>query len=411
MYIPRALETKLRAYLDKPEIIAIIGPRQAGKTTLMHKVYDDLKNAVFITFEEQDIKNLFDHSIKDFIEIYVKPYSFIFIDEFQYSKNGGKHLKLIFDTLPKHKIIISGSSSIDLTVNAIKYLVGRIFVFNLFPFSFFEFLNSQDTNLANLLQKKLYNSELPSPEFSEIIIPYFNNYLIYGGYPRLATCTNNEERQIVLKNIYNTYLLRDVKELIDITDDYKLQKLIEVLALQAGNLLSYSNICSMLNISYDLLNKYLHFLEKTFIIKLIRPYFTNKQSEIVKNPKLYFIDNGLRNCIINSFNTIELRTDKGIITENFHFGELLKEEVFPKYWRTKTGAEVDFIIEQSDEITAMEIKSNITRPIVGKSLYSFINKYQPSRTFIFTNNYVNTEKNINFLPHWMNNVVLKTDFE
>lgn len=97
-----------------------------------------------------------------------------------------------------------------------------------------------------------------------------------------------------------------------------------------------------------------------------------------------------------------MRIDKGIITENFHFSELLKQEIFPKYWRTKTGAEVDFIVEQSGEITAIEIKSNINKPIVGKSLYSFMEKYKPSKTFIFSNNYVNTEKNINYLPHWMN---------
>jgi len=408
MYVPRILEAKLQAYLPKPEIIAITGPRQVGKTTLMRRIYKKQRNAIFITFEDQEIKNLFDQSLKDFIELYIEPYSIIFIDEFQYSKHGGKHLKLIFDTLPGRKIIISGSSTVELTVNAIKYLVGRIFVFRMYPFSFSEFLHSRDSKLAALLKSKIKKYELPSPEFSEMIMPHFKNYLIYGGYPRLASCDSREEKQIVLKNIYNTYLLRDVKELIDITDDYKLQKLVEILALQTGNMLSYSNISNSLQISHATLNRYLDFLEKTFIIQLVRPFFTNKQNEIVKTPKLYFIDNGLRNSILNNFNDIERRSDKGMITENFHFNELMKREIAIKYWRTKAGAEVDFVLEQAGKITAVEIKSNIKKSIVGKSLYSFFEKYKPARTFIFSNNYVNarenSEKEITYLPHWMNNL-------
>jgi len=404
MYVPRILEAKITKYLSKREFIAIVGPRQVGKTTLMHRIFKKQKNAIFITFEEQDKLTLFEKSMQDFIDLYVKPYDTIFIDEFQYSQNGGKHLKLIFDTVPNHKIIISGSSAIDLTINAIKFLVGRIVIFEMLPFTFAEYLHSQDAQLANLLQNKLKKHETISQSIRDLINPHFQKFLIYGGYPRLVSCTDNDERHTILKNIYDTYILRDVKELINLTDDYKLQKLIEILALQIGNLLSYNNICNILGISYDTLIKYLNFLEKTYIIKQIRPFFTNKSREIVKIPKLYFVDNGLRNSIINNFNNIDLRTDRGAVVENFHLNEFMKQKITPKYWRSKSGAEVDFVIENAGKLTAVEVKSNLKRAVKGKSLYSFMQKYEPENVLIYSDNFVSSTEEVDYLVHWQNDI-------
>ena len=136
MYVRRTLEMKVRKFLKRPEILAIIGPRQAGKTTLMKMIHEKLPQSTFISFEDARILGLFEHEIDQFAETYVRGRNYLFIDEFQYAAHGGKRLKYLFDHFTT-KIVISGSSVADLTIQAIKYLVGRIIVIELFPFDFF----------------------------------------------------------------------------------------------------------------------------------------------------------------------------------------------------------------------------------------------------------------------------------
>ena len=143
IYIPRELEQKIRKYLNKREIVAVVGPRQCGKTTLIKHIFKDLSKAIFLDFEDRKVLALFDNDIESFVELYVKNYDYLFIDEFQYSKEGGTRLKYIFDN-NKIKIIISGSSVSEISIQSIKYLVGRIFIFNLYTLSFSEFLYYKD---------------------------------------------------------------------------------------------------------------------------------------------------------------------------------------------------------------------------------------------------------------------------
>ncbi|MCK4663589.1 MAG: ATP-binding protein [Bacteroidales bacterium] len=405
MYIKRFLERKIEKYLEVPEIIAITGSRQTGKTTLMNHLQKKSEKSVFISFEDVDLKNLFDNSVKDFIDIYINPYNIIFIDEFHYSNSGGKNLKYIYDSTKGKKIIISGSSAVELTIKAVKYLVGRIFVFELYPLSFSEFLNFRDINLYKALKKAGKKKQSISSELNSMLSPYFNQFIKYGGYPRISLCKDDEEKEMVLKNIYNTYILRDIKDLTEFTNDYKMQKLVRALALQAGNLISYIELCNISGLSFETLQKYLRLLEKTFIIQLVSPYYKNKRTEIVKNPKVYFIDNGLRNCILNDFRDIQLRTDKGIVIENFHFSEIIKKDINVKYWRTKTGSEVDFIIEKNNKLTAIEVKSLIRSVSLTRPLVHFINKYNPNKIFIFNDLKANISDNIFFYPHCMNAVI------
>ena len=155
MYIKRFLEEDIRKYIGKREIIAVIGPRQSGKTTLLRHFYENFKNAVFLDFEDRQTLELFSEDIISFVELYVKKHDYVIIDEFQYAKNGGKNLKYIYDNC-KTKIIISGSSASELSIQSIKFLVGRIFVFTLYPFSFGEYLIYKNKDLYNLwLRKKI----------------------------------------------------------------------------------------------------------------------------------------------------------------------------------------------------------------------------------------------------------------
>ncbi|MFH0854280.1 MAG: ATP-binding protein [bacterium] len=389
MYIKRKIEDTVFKYINSPEIIAIVGARRSGKTTLLEKIYKSLDDAVFITFEDQKVLNLFEKDIDNFIKLYIADKKYLFIDEFQYSKNGGKILKYIYD-LHHIKIFISGSSAIDLTVNALKFLVGRIFVFDLYPFNFEEILSFKDPDLLKIYQKEkinLQNIDKEKPAISENILnkinKYYDEYIIWGGYPRVVLAKSDDEKKEILKNIYNTYFLREVKNILGLVDDYKLANLIKGLALQVGNLIDYSELCNLSGISYPTLKRYLNFLNKTYVCDFVRPFYKNKRTEIVKNPKVYFIDTGLLNYIIEDFRKLDDRPDSGGLLENSLYQQLIKDGNKINYWRTKAKNEIDFIISlEEGKILALEVKKNADKIKTDKTAALFRGKY-PEAELIF----------------------------
>ncbi len=414
MYIERDLETKIKKYLSKPEILAIIGPRQSGKTTLLKKIQSALSKSVFITFEDREELELFDQSPKLFIQKY-QNYRYLFIDEFQYARYGGKNLKLFFDTQPKTKIIISGSSAIDLTVKAVKYLVGRIIVFELFCLSWPEFIRHRNPDLFNIYQpatKAFYTNQPQklAKFISEPISAQFNSlleeYIKWGGYPRVVLAKNKEEKQTILKNIYNTYFLRDIKDTLGLLDDYKLAKLIKIMAIQTGQLIEYNQLSQDTEYDFVTLKKYLNILEKTYICQTIKPFFRNKQKEIVKNPKIYFFDTGLKNYILNNFNNLDKRVDQGFMWENFVFNRFCQQNYPINFWRTKTQQEVDFIITIRDQLTPIECKSTISKNDPARNLRKLMNEYQIKKGYILNKTNSKQKKSINanqifYLPYWI----------
>jgi hypothetical protein len=414
MYIERDIEKKINKYLSKPEILAIIGPRQSGKTTLLRKIQSELPKSIFITFEDREELELFDQSPKLFIQKY-QGYRYIFIDEFQYARYGGKNLKLIFDTQPKIKIIISGSSAIDLTVKAVKFLVGRIIVFELFCLSWPEFIRHRNPDLFNIYQRanKLFyanRSQKIAKYISEPISTQFNSlleeYIKWGGYPRVVSAGNNEEKQTILKNIYNTYFLRDIKDALGLLDEYKLAKLIKILAIQAGQLIEYNQLSQDTEYDFVALKKYLNILEKTYICQTIKPFFRNKQKEIVKNPKIYFFDNGLKNYILNNFNNLDQRADQGFMWENFVFNRFWQQSYSINFWRTKTKQEVDFLVNFKDILVPIECKSTISQSNPAKNLHKLMSEYQLDTGYVLNKTKyeqkINTKTNqIYYLPYWI----------
>ena len=210
LYIQRKMEATILKYLRSPEILAIVGPRQCGKTTLLRHIFEGLqsqnKKAIFLTFEDKNVLDLFSQNIDEFCEVYVKPNQYVFIDEFHYAKKGGKQLKYIFDT-QKAKILVSGSSAIDLSIQAFKYLVGRVFVFSLFQLDFEEFLGFKDADILGFYLKNQVDLTKPkkietvklSNTLTETLRKYYQDYLVYGGYPRVALASEKEEKQVILK--------------------------------------------------------------------------------------------------------------------------------------------------------------------------------------------------------------------
>ncbi len=413
MYIERKIEPLILGYLEKKEIIAIIGPRQAGKTTLLRKIQAELENSIFLSFEDREDLELFEQDIKGFANKYLH-HKYVFIDEFQYSKNGGKLLKYLFDTFPDNKIIISGSSAIDLTIHAIKYLVGRVLVFNLYQLDFEEFLKFKNDDLFRIYAENkkivdLKNNKIGALDISKNILSQFNKileeFIIWGGYPRVVLAGDEAEKKIILKNIYNTYFLRDVKDLLGLADDFKLSKLLRALSVQIGQLIAYNELGNISGYDYITLKKYINILEKTFICKTIRPFFVNKRTEIVKNPKAYFFDTGLRNYAINDFNKLENRLDKGFLYENFIATQFIKYDMEINFWRTKSDSEVDFVFEINNERIPLESKSSFSKTKISKSLSSFMTEYAPSFSIVANESLcevVDINKTpVYFLPHWM----------
>ncbi len=380
MYIQRNIEEKINSFIEDREIIAIIGPRQVGKTTTVNKCLSELKKKKInrISFEDRSILSLFEENIDAFIEINVVGYDILFIDEVQYSKNSGKNLKFIYDNY-KIKIIITGSSAVELSLNSIKYLVGRIVVFEMQSLSFDEFLRYNNISLFNVINKKLFSQEIYNNLKIEL-----KEYINYGGYPRIVIEKDKNKKKELLKNIYNTYLLKEVSEILQFKENRIIERLSKFLALQIGGIINYQDLCAKVGCTlYDIKNA-LYILEKTFIISFAENFHSNKQTELVKSPKVFFYDLGIRNQILNSFDDELI---PGNIYEGFIASEMLKREIRLKYWRTKSGAEVDFVIEKGNKLKAIEVKTYLNNNSVEKSMRSFIETYPNSKPFIISLNY------------------------
>jgi len=397
LYYERDLENEILKNLAVKEIIAVVGVRQCGKTTLIKKIAEDLrpKNKIsFISFDDISALHLFEDDIETFINIYVKPFDYLFVDEIQYASESGKRLKYIYDHF-EIKIIISGSSAPEIAIQSLKYLVGRIFTFILYPFSFREFLNVKDKKLLTTYDLGNYKKGM-TDKFNQ----YLREFLKYGGFPRVVIADSFDEKQIILKNIYNTYLLREIRETFQIADNLKVVKLIKLLGLQIGNLINFNELSNESGIPLYQLKNIINILESTYIISQAHPYFTNKRTELVKSPKLYFLDSGFRNACLDSFSDSFVSSGENL--EQFVFSEFMKRDIALKYWRTKSQAEVDFVLDRQ-EVIPIEVKSSLKNAKISKSFHSFLSKYNCPNAYILSENLeedvkLSLQKTVHFLP-------------
>ncbi len=366
--------------LQNKQITALIGSRQVGKSTLLEYVYEQVKEkSIFLSFDNVEILNLFENNFKLFIEQYIIPYDIIFIDEIQYSKSGGKNLKFIYDKYKK-KIFISGSSSPELSINFLQYLVGRVNIIEIFPIKFNEYVEYVSKEKKILLNKIRTCDELKQLDVE------FINYLKYGSYPQVLIKKNPQEKERELKNLVNTYLLKEIKEILNYENLFEYENLLKRLALSDGQIMNKSNISAELEINRVKLNKMLEIFNKTFILKTLNPFMTNKIKELIKSPKIYFQDLGFKNSLINNFNSLELRQDKGFIYESFILNSLIREEINIQFWNLKNEYEIDFVYERNAEIYGFEVKSKLSNTNLTNSLKRFIENYSPKEVYIFNEN-------------------------
>lgn len=393
--IKRNILNDLLKHLEKPEITFIVGPRQAGKTTIMKILEDHLKKkgekTIFLNLDiESDKEHLSSQiSLLKKIELeFGKERGFVFIDEIQRKDDAGIFLKGIYDMGLPHKFIVSGSGSVELKEKIHDSLAGRKRIFTLLTLNFEEFFN----------YKTNYKYENKIDEYFDIerekAMKIFYEYLEFGGYPKVVLEDTLSEKFNVINEIYQSYIEKDISYLLRIQKLNEYGKLIKIFADSIGKNINFNEVQSIIGLNYKTLKNYLWYLEKTFIISQITPFFRNIRKELSKSPIFYFNDLGLRNFSIGEFGKVR---DYSFLFQNFIFLILidkLKNSPYRiHYWRTKDKAEVDFVVDFGKEIIPIEVKfKNLKEIEITRSLRNFIEKYKPKYVFIVNLSYFQTQK-------------------
>lgn len=363
----RKLIPKLLDFIEDREIIVIHGSRQVGKTSLLHYIIDnDLKNRIFenniFYFDLEDFRllDLCNSSIEE-VASYLKSKGadfnkkiYLFIDEIQYLNNPSSFLKLFYDRYAeKIKLIVSGSSSFLIKRKFKDSLAGRIKDFELFTLDFEEFLEFKD---------KKYNLINDMPDImAEELKKLYTEFVLFGGYPAIVLDDNVEKKEMKLKQIINTYIKKDIRDMAEIRDIEKFNGLVKILAGQTGNLVNILELSNTIGLAKKTIEEYLFLLENTYIIRRIKPFHKNIRSELTKMPKVFFEDTGMANILANK--TFSLKVD-GSLLENSVYSELRKnlsiDDIY--FWRTNKKQEVDFIVDYIDKnkrrkLAALEVKN------------------------------------------------------
>jgi uncharacterized protein len=381
MYVPRDAEPEIDRWLDDKEIILIRGPRQSGKTTLLGRVRETLlkrgvdeKSIVSVTFEDDMERMRFEKDPKEFIGFHKTKKTWFLFDEAQYVKDIGKTLKLLYDTYPDAKFIVTGSSSFDLTELG-RYLVGRVIFVDVLPFSFMEFLRAKSPKHERKLielRAETMAGKAAETGFLADFNSYLKEYLKYGAYPRIVLEEDEVKKAELLKTLFSNYVEKDVVARFGNRYREPAILLLKTLAASVGSPVKYETLSQQSGISYNEVKTMLPLLQDSFVISIIRPFHRNIATEIRKNPKVYFLDHGFRNNLLGDFSGIVT----GAALENFIYCELRpRGEV--NYWRTASGGELDFVV--GDLEMAVEVKK------AGKTTRSFANflsEYTPKKTFI-----------------------------
>ncbi len=372
-YISRNLE-KIPIFSNRAFLI--VGPRQAGKSTMIwHKLRQYSRNILYLNMEDPLLRSACTNPI-EFVSSIRDQYKFvkaIFIDEIQHMSEAGLFIKGLIDAKLNIPIWVSGSSSFELLSRTRESLAGRAVKRKLLPFSVSEIVDHQ--TVSNPI------------EFQQEYLKIINHTLIYGCYPAVYLSENDDHKSLFLGDLVDSLILRDASDLFKIKRIDAFRKLLTLLAGQIGNLLNLSETASLCGVDSGTINSYIEILEESHIVKRLKPFTEGKRREITGTPKVYFIDNGIRNQLLNNLSKqIELRTDKGPLFENWVFSEIYKSLPFQsdlKFWRSKSKAEVDFIIEHGGETFAVEVKaSNMIKPNLGKSIHSFLTAYSIKKLVI-----------------------------
>ena len=352
----------------------VVGPRQAGKTTLVWAHLAKLGERVLYVDCEQGLVREWCKSAPLFLDeldsMLDEPVP-LFFDEIQHLSEAGLFLKGLVDRKVGVPIIASGSSAFHLNSRTRESLAGRATRTVLLPFSLFEVCDdlSQRPPIAVNREKEDRTQQ----------------HLVYGGYPEIWIGNNPE---LLLTELVDAIVMLDASDLHRIARPDAFRKLLRLAARQVGSLVNVSEWASLSGVSRDTAASYLEILESAHIVRLVPPFAGGRRSELTGRPKVFFVDNGVRNHLVGDFNRMEERGDTGPLLENWVFTELAKS--IPRdaslfFWRSTSGAEVDFVVQIADRIIAFEVKAgSMVRPKLSRAARSFIEAYAPA-AFVVVN--------------------------
>ncbi|TDW95806.1 ATP-binding protein [Dinghuibacter silviterrae] len=343
MDIPRIIEKQIEDELGKQKVVMLYGTRRTGKTTIIENIAarhgDDV---LLLQGEDMQVAGLLQQrTITNYIQL-TKGKKIVIIDEAQAIPEIGKILKLMIDNVKAITIIATGSSSFDPVNHTGEPLVGRNIVYHLYPIAQVELSALEDrfTTLRNLEQR-----------------------LIYGGYPELWHLQHQQEQESYLRQMVNSYLLKDLLTLENVKGAGVLYKLLQMLAWQVGGQASTTELGNSLQLNKVTVERYLDLLAKAFIIFPLTGYSNNLRKEVSKSKKWYFYDNGIRNALINNFSSLQSRNDIGQLWEQYILSERIKHNNYRNYqpqyffWRTYDGQEIDLIeLDNKQHLQAFECK-------------------------------------------------------
>lgn len=343
MKIKRALQEVVTSKLKtSPKGIIVYGPRQAGKTTLVNDVIAELGlKTVVVNGDQSRFLDILSSKDLDSIKRLVSGYELLFVDEAQRIPEIGINLKIILDNLPSLKVVVTGSSSLDLASRVSEPLTGRVWTYKLYPIS--------EQELALTLNPFELDKNL-------------EERLIYGSYPEIFSLESHQEKYEYLAKLTDAYLYKDLLEFGGLKNSSKIRELLKLIAFQLGSLVSLTELAVRLEMSKDTVSKYIDYLEKSFVIFRLTGFSRNLRKEITKMGKIYFYDLGVRNIIIDNLKSTKDRDDLGKLWENFLIVERMKHAEYSGiygsryFWRTHTGVEIDLVEEKEGVLSGYEFK-------------------------------------------------------
>lgn len=372
--IRRKLFENLTAHLLKKEYSIITGGRQTGKSTLLKQLEAHCKQmeipVVFLNLENRTVLAELNENPLNILKFMPESNkkTVALVDEVQYLTDPSNFLKLLYDEHSEQvKVVATGSSAFYINRQFKDSLAGRKKLFQLYTCSFDEYLLL--SGKSQLLEEK--TRLMKNPDFKSTLIDYlrieWETYMIYGGYPAIITEPDKQEKINRLKEIRDSFLKRDILE-SGVVNESAFYNLFRILAGQTGNLVNVNELSSTLRIKNETVDNYLTVLQKCFYIALIKPFSRNLRKELVKMPKVFLLDTGLRNCLLNNFQPFSVRNDKGELWENTVFRILADKYGVDTihYWRTSGGNEVDFVLPDIGESKAIEVKYDKNQLKVNK---------------------------------------------
>ena len=361
--IPRTILPKLDSRLADRKAIIVQGARQVGKTTLIAELLKNRARVQWVNGDNPSDRLRWNTIDRSLLLRLVEGYDYLVIDEAQRIEQVGLSVKMAIDGGLPLKVILSGSSSLNLASSLNEPLTGRKWSFELFPLSWAEIVG---------------NYRLPTA------LDGLSERLVMGSYPEIVTAADSKVDR--LKEIASSYLYKDILEYGDVRKPDLIVKLLRALAYQIGGEVSYQELSLLLGVDNKTVQRYIQLLEDTYVLLRLPALSTNPRKEISTSKKIYFLDNGIRNAVIDDLTPLGERDDIGQLWENYLVSELYKQRRNAGgsgqfyFWRSRGQAEVDLVIRSSGRYEAFEFKYKPRKRVSFPK--SFLSRYQPHSTTV-----------------------------